>query len=630
MHSCKITALLATLAVLSACSPKGPGYVVPDGGDTFIDIMSDVDAVTDTDADIPFACTPGEWGCFGNIYYQCADDGFTRINETVCEHVCDEDLGCVLCHPGERECVGNVSMICSPDGTYWYEGRDCDEWGSVCGGDGFCSDSCGEAEKTNSYVGCEYWPVPLANTTELDSASFDYRVVVGNPNEAVANVTVTRAGAEVATASIDPGRLAEISLPWIDGQSFAIGGEDWSSITTANGAYRLTSDRPVTVAQFNPFEYNAGGIFSYTNDATLLLPEHVLTGDYVGLTYVPFSRATGGPIGPPSFYTMPDYIAIVGVVPEPTNVEVWVAGNTAGEATGRFGDTARGGLISFTLQQGEVVHIAADTPPDCLPGRPGFYHEPDVMGYMDTCREIDFDMTGSRVWADKPVAVFGGHVCAYVPYTAQACDHLEVQLSPIQTWGLSYVTAPMRDVGTTYPNLVRVVAAFDGTDVTVNPPQGGVSNFTLNEYGVQEFFASGPFQITGTKAIQVGQYLLGQYYPEPDATRGDPAMTILVPSEQYREDYTFVTPSSYNSGTNGQSYVLIVRPPGLDLVLDGSTLMTTWESVGGMEIATVPLEGGTHVITGAEAFGMITFGMGSFTSYTYPAGLNLEQITVII
>jgi hypothetical protein len=277
-----------------------------------------------------------------------------------------------------------------------------------------------------------------------------------------------------------------------------------------------------------------------------------------------------------------------------------------------------------------VIHIAADVPPDCLPGRPGWVHAADGISWMDTCREIDFDMTGSRIRADKPVAVFGGHVCAYVPYTSEACDHLEVQLSPIQTWGLSYVTAPMRDAGTNYDNLVRVVAAFDGTEVTVNPPQGGVSTFTLNEYGMQEFFASGPFQITGTKAIQVGQYLLGQYYPEPDASRGDPAMTILVPSEQYREDYTFVTPSSYNSGTNGQSYVMIVRPPGLDLVLDGATLTTTWESVGGMEIGTVPVEGGTHVITGASPFGMITFGMGSFTSYTYPAGLNLEQITVII
>lgn len=634
------TAILALTALVAhaACSPDDPGYNRPDG-DSFIDAVDGTDMLTDSDvpADVPFSCTPGEWGCYGNIYYQCGPDGVSRINEIVCEHVCDEELGCVLCHPGERYCEGTISMICAPDGQSWYEGRDCEEWGSVCGPDGYCSDACGEAEKTNSYVGCEYWPVPLTNTTELDATVFDYRVIVGNPNDVPVNVTVTRAGSEVASELVDAGGLAEIALPWIDGQSFAIGGDDWSSLAVANGAYRLISDRPVTVSQFNPFEYNAGGVFSYTNDATLLLPAHVLTGDYLGLSYVPFSRATGttGPFPtPPSFYKYPDYIAVVGIKSTPTNVEVWAAGHVAGETSGRFADAARGSLINFTLQRGEVVHVAADTPPNCVPGRPGFSHEEDctmgICDYLDTCREIDFDLTGSRIRADQPVAVFGGHVCSYVPYTSQAYDHLEVQLAPIQTWGTEYVTAPMRDAGTTYPNLVRVVAAFDGTEVTLSPPQDGLSTFTLNEFTFREFFASSPFQITGSRAILVGQFLLGQYFPEPDASRGDPAMTMLVPSAQYREDYVFVTPTSYNPTTNGQSYVMIVRPPGLDLVLDGATLSVTWESVGGMEIGTVAVEGGTHTISGADAFGMITFGMGSFTSYAYPAGLNLEQITTII
>jgi len=67
-------------------------------------------------------------------------------------------------------------MICAPDGESWWWGRDCTEWDSVCGGTGYCSDPCGDAESTHSYVGCEYWPTPLANTDELESR-FDYRVV---------------------------------------------------------------------------------------------------------------------------------------------------------------------------------------------------------------------------------------------------------------------------------------------------------------------------------------------------------------------------------------------------------------------------------------------------------------------
>ncbi len=107
-------------------------------------------------------------------------------------------------------------------------------------------------------------------------------------------------------------------------------------------------------------------------------------------------------------------------------------------------------------------------------------------------------------------------------------------------------------------------------------------------------------------------------------------MTVLVPGEQYRSDYTFSTPSSYNSGTNGQSYVMIVRFPGQELTLDGGAVSATWQSIAGREIGIVPLEGGTHTIYGDLEFGMITFGLGSYTSYAYPAGLNLELITPLI
>ena len=107
-------------------------------------------------------------------------------------------------------------------------------------------------------------------------------------------------------------------------------------------------------------------------------------------------------------------------------------------------------------------------------------------------------------------------------------------------------------------------------------------------------------------------------------------MTVLVPNEQYRTDYIFVTPSSYNPSTNGQSYVLVIRPPGMDLTLDGSSVTATWQAVGGREVGIVPVEGGTHTMVGAMPFGMIAYGLGTYTSYAYPAGLNLHKITDVV
>ena len=47
------------------------------------------------------------------------------------------------------------------------------------------------------------------------------------------------------------------------------------------------------------------------------------------------------------------------------------------------------------------------------------------------------------------------------------------------------------------------------------------------------------------------------------------------------------------------------------------------------EVGVILLEGGTHAISGTQPFGLIAYGLGSFTSYATPAGLNLEPITIL-
>ncbi len=632
--------VLTLLVLCASCSAGGrpPRGSTRDGG-------GQLDAHLPPGVDggpVVTRCTPGAGACDGNTYYVCGDDGQTHTMAIQCDHACDPDLRCVLCRPGSRRCEGTVSMACSADGQAWFSGRDCSEWGSTCAGDGFCSDACADAERTSSNVGCVYWPTPLANTSELDTSTFDYRVVVANPNDTPANVRVTRGGSDVYTGTVDPHGLSEITLPWIDGESFALGEGSWNSIAVPNGAYRLTSDLPVIASQFNPFEYNVGSAYSYTNDATLLYPSHVLTGDYVGVSWPPLSRqsgTTGGPIGGGlSSIRYGGYIAVVGVSPEPTRVEVTARGDVAAEAGGRFPAASVGSTFAFMIQQGEVVHIAAAPPPECDSTRPGFVESRDCMtvpflgeqcDVLQTCRETEHDLSGTRIVADHPVSVFGGHTCAYVPTSAQACDHLEVQMPPIQSWGRAFVSAPMGDGSTHGTNIVRVLAAFDGTDVTIDPPQGGMNGGTLGAGEYLEFEVSAPFSVQGSNAILVAQYLRGQYASDPAARRGDPALTVLVPEEQYRSDYTFILPSSYNAGTNGQNHLLVVRPPGLELTLDGAPAVSIWQTIGGREIGVILLDGGTHSISASDSFGLVAYGLGSFTSYATPAGLNLEPITVL-
>ncbi|AKF04594.1 IgGFc-binding protein [Sandaracinus amylolyticus] len=579
-----------------------------------------------------FSCTPDAPGCFGYVHYVCGDDGASREDEQVCEGGCDPAMGCIECVPGSFRCDGTVSTRCDEDHR-WQPVRDCSEWSSVCGGSGICDDACGLAEAVRSNVGCEYWPVPLANIRELNSRAYDFRVVVANPGATRATVSISRAGRTIETTQVTPGGVAEISLPWIEGVSFPFATNDWESVVTANGAYRLTSSVPVIVTQFNPFHYaSASADYSFTNDASLLLPSHVLGREHVGTSYVPFSISDDfDPTDehPAESARYPGYLAVIGVSAEPTAVEIEVAGDVAADAGGRWEATARGGTIRFTLARGEVAQIAAAVPPVCAPDRPGFRDaEPDEPRVTAYCREEQFDLTGSRVHSDRPVAVFGGHTCTNIPYDIVACDHLETQLAPVETWGKRFSTMPMRDPDTAIANLLRITAAHDGTTVTLDPPprSGGEVALAAGEHVEIEFDRA--MTITSSLPVQVAQLLVGQNITDPPLERGDPGMTTLVPEEQYRRDYVFAMPSSYTPLARGQSYLLVSREPGAEITLDGRTLEAEWTRVGDRELAIVPVPAGNHRLTAASPVGLIAYGLGLYTSYAYPAGLDLRVIPI--
>lgn len=589
-------------------------------------------------------CTPGAGACDGFTHYTCGPDGQSRTNEQLCDGACDPTQGCVACVPGTRRCDGSVSTACAADASGYVAVRDCAENGSTCGGGGFCNDACGTAESTRSNVGCEYWPVPLANLGSWEGR-YDFRVVAANPGTENANIRVFRGDTLVTNAVIPGGGANDIVLPWIEGVNDGLATER-TSFGVANGAYRLVSDRPVTVAQFNPFEYDNGRStidgrdYSFSNDASLLLPAHSFTGDYIATSFVPLSATqvqSGGIFGEVrSHSTHPGYITVVGTTEAPTTVQVVVQAAVQADRGGRFPATPRGGALSFTINRGEVVHIVAAPPPECSSGRPGLTSEslcppeqPSCGVTLEFCNEAEYDLSGSRVSANHPIEVFGGHLCAYVPYNAQACDHLETQLPPLQTWGQNFTSGPLGNPGMALENIVRITGARANTTVTITPPQNGVGSLTLGAGQWREFIATSPFTVSATEGVMVTQFLVGQYASTPPAERGDPAMLVLPPREQFRSDYTFVTPTSYNSGTMGQSYLLVTRPAGLNITLDGAPINTTWQTVGDREVGIVPVEGGSHTMQSTDTFGVIVYGMGLFTSYAYPAGLNLEEILLI-
>lgn len=620
--------LVVTVAALIAAGCTLTGGPMLDPRDGGVDASLSDAAIDAQRGDAGFMCAPGAPGCWGDVHYVCGAERDTRTDEIVCPEACDATLGCVTCVPGSHRCEGEVSMVCADDGSGWHVLRDCGDWDATCGASGFCDDACAITEQSGSYVGCEYWPAPLPNTRELDRDAFDFRLVVTNPNRELVEVTVSRGARLVVRETVPPGEAVQVRLPWIDEVSFPWDGETWDSHVTADGAYRMSSTRPVIVAQYNPFQYAAGGRFSYSNDASLLLPTHALGTEHVAVSREPFSRFTQNDLGQVFVARIPGWLALVGAA-ETTEVSITLTADVSPDAGGRWGAARAGETITFTLARGELALITPAVPPPCAVDRPGFSpFDPDAPDAGGFCPEPSADLTGSRVRSDHPIAVYGGHTCANIPFDVVACDHLEAALTPVPTWGASFQTMPLIDPATPeVPNRLRIIAAHDGTEVDVVPPQRGIADDLVLDAGEWvEIELDVAISIRGSRPIEVAQYLLGQAVVIPVLPRGDPALTMLVPDDQLRADYVFIIPTSYVPLVNGQSWLLVSREPGEPITLDGAFIEAEWTRIGDRELARVPVVGGAHRARASSAFGLIAYGLGSFTSYAYPAGLDLRVI----
>ncbi|WP_157667650.1 IgGFc-binding protein [Comamonas serinivorans] len=145
------------------------------------------------------------------------------------------------------------------------------------------------------------------------------------------------------------------------------------------------------------------------------------------------------------------------------------------------------------------------------------------------------DLTGSRITANKPLAVFSGSGCANVPVGVFACDHLFTQLPPVNRWSRNYVVPETANTGAA-GNLVRILAATNGTQVTVN----GTVVATLNAGEFHQIDTAHDLHITANNPVLVGQFLKGV-----GATGfGDPAFTFIGGMDQTLSSYAFTAPTS--------------------------------------------------------------------------------------
>ena len=570
-------------------------------------------------------CKPNQKSCKGNLVVECDATGASfEVLETCPAGLQCLAAQCLFCYPGEGKCEGNMSYICKNDGAGWLPNEDCSAKGLTCYM-GVCLSPCAGDIKQNTNAGCEFYAVDLDNAKEgdYDAQNAQYAVIASNTSK-TDNVTVTVTLPDDTTkdATLGPMSLHKFELP-----------SKWGLDNTMKGmnAFRINATRPIIVYQFNPL---SNKIQVFSNDASVLLPAPSLGTEYFVMSYGQLGSSYKG------------YFTVIGTSTIPTEVTFTPTSKTM--AGGGMPALNKGQAHTVTLEQGEVLNVETN--------------------------QANGDLTGTYIKAAAPIAVFGGHEATNMVGLCCA-DHLEQQMTPVNTWGSHFLISKAWE-RLNEKDHIRILAAKDGTKVTLNPAVAIVP--TLNAGQHFTFQTNVNLEVTANNPIMVAQYLASSYeilgganvdscFSDSDCPTqygyvcdwfsgfcagkacstdancpsghtcesygfdsacepiGDPAMIVAVSEDQFLDSYVFLVPDAYL-----QDYVNVIAPLNAQqVVLDNMQINPNdFNPIGasGYGVYRKALGDGVHTVWSDQKIGIVVYGYDNDVSYGYPGGMGLSDL----
>ena len=178
-------------------------------------------------------------------------------------------------------------------------------------------------------------------------------------------------------------------------------------------------------------------------------------------------------------------------------------------------------MMNLTTTQPVIVNVG-DSTTNVISGRQYSF---ELNRFQTVFIATFTDLSGTKIATDKPVSVFSGHECVFIPKSVHGCDHIVEQIPPTAVWGKVFYISPLL---TRRSYSIKILAAYNSTNVsfycndtlqfsTINEGETIVKIFTHEEYCA----------IHSNKNILVAQFSYGQ---NDDGVNGDPSM-ILVPAK---------------------------------------------------------------------------------------------------
>jgi len=560
------------------------------------------------------------------------------------------------CEDGEITCLPDGRPATCPDGV-WVAGEACGA-GLACSLGRCVAPDCAEAADTQSHMGCEFLAADLPNTAfaEEDGTTVDSPAAVvlvnphleqdavvgifdadGDPTVLVADRVITddnieglpfefedqtvtshvRVGGRIIDDRIAVG--ADIVIPPRGSAVLLLPrrlGPLRASSLRPNG-FRVRSTAPVAAYQYSPYCCN----FSFSNDASLLLPTHALGRRYV-FTGVPLLTIQGF-MGT----SIPPIIAVI-AAEDDTDVSMTLPEGARINA-GEDGLAVEDGVLRTRMAAQDVLLVTGDS------AVAGIGPEP-------------YDFSGAEITANRDVAVFSAHLCANYPHALAACDALQDQLLPVASWAQSYALVPLAeraqdvvteviywrisaDVGggarirlsAPFASLAPLAPGYPMVPDCADALEGQTLFLGAGEHC--EFGTKSPVTLTSNTPIQVTGTLVGQEatgldFQDPATFGGDPALFVLPGLTHYRRNYAFTMPETYARG-----HLTIIGPANNVIRLNGQAI--NWARPNrvpesDLRYQHVDLSSGTHRIEADAPVGILIYGFDDFVSFAYPAGFQ--------
>ena len=249
------------------------------------------------------------------------------------------------------------------------------------------------------------------------------------------------------------------------------------------------------------------------------------------------------------------------------------------------------------------------------------------------------DLTGSKVIANKPIAVYSGHTCGETPTPGTfSCDFLGEQIPPLTSWGNSFLVSPFSTHKSGY--LLKFVSSQHNTNINISCQ----SNITYEISSLQED-ATASQLITGrnichiyaNNPILVAQFSLGQGFNIIGGSfiPGDPGVVIVPPFQHYVASTVFPAITLLSSTKYLNLAVISSNFNSSQVLLNGESLGSeTWtrinvdcgSSVVGYVLTGYSLSSDINNVSyqGPNArLCPLIFGSNFFVGYTYTGGLNM-------